>query len=84
MHLLKVAELLKSEHNINLVLDDEIINSIARLGYDKVFGARQLDRVITDRIRGPLSSKILSGELTRGRQVKIRIEGDDLNVYDAS
>jgi len=82
MHLRGVVELLKAEHNINLILDDDIVRSVAELGYDRIFGARPLERVISDRIRGPLSIKLLKGELAKGAQIKIWIEGENLGIYE--
>lgn len=82
MQLGRVAELLKAQHNITLEIDSEISRDVARLGYDNVFGARPLARVISDRIIGPLSTKLLKQEISRGAHIKVRIEGENLGIYE--
>ncbi|MDQ3070611.1 MAG: AAA family ATPase [Acidobacteriota bacterium] len=47
-------------------------------GYDPVFGARPLGRVIQREVRDPLTDEILFGRLEHGGTVTIRVEGDAL------
>ena len=44
---------------------------LAILGYDKAMGARPLNRVISDKIKNPLTDEILFGKLKKGGIVKI-------------
>lgn len=50
---------LKNQHNINLVLTEEVVEHLAKVGYDDKMGARPLARKIDELIRVPLSKKIL-------------------------
>lgn len=50
---------LLSQHNINLILSESLIDHLAEVGYDPKMGARPLARKIDELIRVPLSKKIL-------------------------
>lgn len=50
--------------NINLSLDEEVVDFLARTGYDPKMGARPLGRLIDQVLRVPLSKKILFDRLT--------------------
>jgi ATP-dependent Clp protease ATP-binding subunit ClpB len=43
-------------------------------GYDPVYGARPLKRVIQQRIENPLSSRLLSGDFPEGQTIKIDVD----------
>ncbi len=73
LQLSEFSKLLRERHGVELRADDEAVARIAELGYDPVFGARPLRKVISDRIRAALAEKILRGELKRGGNVKISV-----------
>lgn len=77
----RVAERLK-ERKIELVLSDEAKNWLAERGYDPVFGARPLRRVIQRELETPLSKKILAGEIKDGDRVTVRADARGL-VFEA-
>lgn len=60
-----------SDKNIVLAITMKAKKELARLGYDKLMGARPLQRVITEKIKVPLTDEILFGELKNGGSVKI-------------
>jgi ATP-dependent Clp protease ATP-binding subunit ClpA len=47
-------------------------------GYDKLYGARPLARVIQEHIKKPLAEELLFGKLTKGGLVKVRVEDKKL------
>lgn len=53
---------------------------VAKLGYDPVFGARPLKRVIQRELADPVASLILSGEVGDGSTVAVSSDGSDLRV----
>jgi ATP-dependent Clp protease ATP-binding subunit ClpC len=63
-----------SEHKVNLELTDKAKAWLAKEGYDPIFGARPLRRVIERHIENPLSGKLLRGELKEGDFVRIDID----------
>ena len=49
-----------------------------RSGYDPVYGARPLARVIQTEVRDPLTDEILFGQLEHGGTVRIDLDDDHL------
>ena len=65
-----------ADRNITLILSDGSKELIAKNGYDPVFGARPLKRVIQQYIENPLSLEILEGKIAEGDRVRAEAEGD--------
>jgi len=79
-NLLGIADLLLQklkknlmEKGIELAITDPLKEEIVKLGYDPVFGARQMRRIIQDKVENVLASGLLSGELKRGVKVEIQV-----------
>jgi ATP-dependent Clp protease ATP-binding subunit ClpB len=70
---LQVARLQKrlSERDVHLEVTPAALAAIARAGYDPVYGARPLKRVIQQRIENPLAVELLKGELTEGQTIHV-------------
>ncbi len=62
--------------NIELALSDTALSLIAEKGYDPIYGARPLKRVIQQYIENPLSMEILKGNISDGNRVKAEVEGE--------
>jgi ATP-dependent Clp protease ATP-binding subunit ClpA len=60
-----------SNKNIKISLSIKAKKELARLGYDKLMGARPLNRVIAQHIKQPLTDEILFGQLKNGGSVHI-------------
>ncbi len=60
-----------SDQGIELNIDESGIEYLAKKGYDPVFGARPLKRVIQKEIVNELSKKLLSGEVKKGSQIQV-------------
>ena len=67
-----------AERRVAFQLTPEARAWLATKGYDPVFGARPLGRVIQREVRDPLTDEILFGKLEHGGTVTIRIDGDRL------
>ena len=67
-----------------ITLEPEARAWLAEKGYDPVYGARPLARVIQTEVRDPLTDEILFGRLEHGGTVTIRLEDRQLAfAYDA-
>jgi len=66
------------EKNIQIVADNNAIKWLADKGYDSKMGARPLARIIDNKIKSPLSRKILFGELKDGGTVLLSIDNDEI------
>jgi len=65
-----------ADRNIDLVLSEPALAFIAEKGYDPIYGARPLKRVIQQYIENPLSMAILKGNILDGNRVSAEIDGD--------
>lgn len=77
-NLLKIAELLLSKSRKNLakkdidfIITSELKDKIVELSYDPTFGAREMRRVIQDKVENVLAEALLREDLKRGDKVKI-------------
>jgi ATP-dependent Clp protease ATP-binding subunit ClpB len=64
--------------NIDLTLSEAVKAFISEKGYDPVYGARPLKRVIQQTIENPLSMDILKGNILDGDRVRADIDGDQI------
>ena len=62
------------DRNVHIELTDEAADWLAKNGFDELYGARPLARVIQDSIKKPLADDILFGRLTRGGHVKVQLK----------
>ena len=67
-----------AERRIAITLQPEARRWLAKKGYDPVYGARPLARVIQTEVRDPLTDEILFGALENGGTVTIGLAGDEL------
>ncbi|NYS25844.1 ATP-dependent chaperone ClpB [Rhodobacteraceae bacterium 2376] len=65
---------------ITLELDDSARTWLADEGYDPVFGARPLKRVIQRAVQDPLAEMLLAGEVTDGATVPVTAGPDGLMI----
>lgn len=56
------------DKQIDLHIDENVVAELARLGYDPVFGARQLKRVIQENLEDKLAELIVTGQLKPGSE----------------
>jgi len=61
-----------SEQGITLSFDDAALDSLIEEGYDPVYGARPLKRVIQHRLENPLAQALLAGNFVSGDRVRVR------------
>lgn len=71
-------KLLAGRH-IGLELDDKARKWLADKGYDPVYGARPLKRVIQSHLQNHLAEMILKGEVGDGAVVSVSTKGDGLD-----
>ena len=81
------------DRGIELLLDADAIIELTREGYDPVYGARPMKRVVQRRLENPLATAILDGHLVSGDVVEIglvdeaivlrKVVGDDRRSIDS-
>jgi len=75
IQLKRLAKLLADRH-ITIAVDDKAKAWLANRGYDPVYGARPLKRVIQTHIQNPLATMILEGKIKEGETVRISTSED--------
>jgi ATP-dependent Clp protease ATP-binding subunit ClpA len=72
-----------ADKRVAIELDEDAAAWLAEKGYDPLYGARPLARVIQDRIKRPLADELLFGKLAKGGKVLVTIVDDKLAFHIA-
>ncbi len=84
LQLNNLAKNLKDTRGIEINFSEDVIKKIASLGYDKIYGARPLRKVVNYEIKSVLAEKILKDELKRGDKINVVLENDVLKFIKAN
>lgn len=81
---IQMARLLKrlQARKITLDLDDSARKWLADEGYDPVFGARPLKRVIQNTLQNPLAEMLLAGDVMDGDSIPVTAGSEGLIIGD--
>ncbi len=80
----KELEAQLSERKVKLLVSDEARNWLGGKGYDPLYGARPLARIIQDELKKPLSEELLFGRLKNGGSVQVILKENNLSFEFAS
>jgi ATP-dependent Clp protease ATP-binding subunit ClpA len=67
-----------ADRNVTIELDGLARAWLAEKGYDKLYGARPLGRVIQESVKKPLAEELLFGRLAKGGLVQVTVEDGKL------
>ncbi|MFZ5719465.1 MAG: ATP-dependent Clp protease ATP-binding subunit ClpA [Pseudomonadota bacterium] len=67
-----------ADRHVTIETSDEAADWLAKNGFDELYGARPLARVIQENIKKPLADEILFGRLTKGGHVKVVLKDGKL------
>lgn len=70
------------DKQVTLEIDDDVRDYLAEKGYDRLMGARPMQRLIQDEIKKPLASMILFGDLVNGGVVHLTLEPEATDSKD--
>ncbi|NPA72124.1 MAG: ATP-dependent chaperone ClpB [Gammaproteobacteria bacterium] len=68
-----------SETEVTLSLDEEVLDVLGEAGFDPVFGARPLKRIIQQRIENPLAQRILRGDYPAGSTIVVSYQDNEIS-----
>ncbi len=68
-----------ADRNVTIELSSAAKEWLAERGYDKLYGARPLARVIQEHIKKPLAEELLFGKLAKGGAVKVGLKEGKLD-----
>lgn len=71
---------LLKDRKMTLSISLDARNWLAARGYDPVYGARPLKRVIQKELQDPLARLLLEGRISDGDIIEIGVEGDELSI----
>ena len=77
---LRHLQQLLAERKITLKIDDTAKTWLANTGYDPVYGARPLKRVIQRELQNPLATMLLSGTIKDGEAVRVSVHDGRLTI----
>jgi ATP-dependent Clp protease ATP-binding subunit ClpA len=73
------------ERKVAIDLRPEARAHLAKKGFDPVYGARPLSRLVQTEVRNPLTDEILFGRLEHGGTVHVGFDGEKLTFeYDST
>ena len=72
-------ELQLADRNVHINLDDAAKSWLTEKGYDKLYGARPMGRLIQEKIKQPLAEELLFGKLVHGGEVTVRMKDGTLS-----
>ncbi len=67
-------ELQLADQNVHIKLDDAARAWLTERGYDKLYGARPMARLIQEKIKQPLAEELLFGKLVHGGEVAVHMK----------
>ena len=71
-------ELQLADRDVHIKLDDEARQWLTTKGYDKLYGARPMGRLIQEKIKQPLAEELLFGKLVHGGEVVVKLKDNAL------
>jgi ATP-dependent Clp protease ATP-binding subunit ClpC len=75
----KLGKRLKDmKYTINF--DDTLVDYLAKIGFDEMYGARPLKRAIQDKVEDLLSEEVLTGKMVEGKTYTIKVENEEVKV----
>ena len=71
-----------AERHIDLVLSDEAVAHLVKVGYDPAFGARPLKRAIQKEVETPLARRLVAGEVRAGQTVRVNVGSEQALKFE--
>ena len=72
-------ELQLADRSVHIQLDDASKSWLTEKGYDKLYGARPMGRLIQEKIKQPLAEELLFGKLVHGGEVTVKMKDGALS-----
>ncbi|MDY6829395.1 MAG: ATP-dependent chaperone ClpB [Pseudomonadota bacterium] len=72
-----------AERDLGLEVEDAVLDRLAEVGFDPVFGARPLRRAIQRSLENPLAEALLSGQFVPGDTVRAHLDEGGALAFDA-
>ena len=60
--------------------DETLVDYLAKIGFDELYGARPLKRAIQDKVEDLLSEEVLTGKMVENKSYQIKVDGEEVKV----
>jgi ATP-dependent Clp protease ATP-binding subunit ClpA len=57
-----------------------LVEYLAKVGFDELYGARPLKRAIQDKVEDLLSEEVLTGKMIEGKSYNIKVENEEIKI----
>jgi ATP-dependent Clp protease ATP-binding subunit ClpA len=71
-------ELQLAEQNVHIQFDTDARAWLGERGYDRLYGARPMSRLIQEKVKQPLAEELLFGKLAHGGEVHVSVKDEAL------
>jgi ATP-dependent Clp protease ATP-binding subunit ClpA len=71
-------ELQLADRDVHLGVEDDARAWLTARGYDKLYGARPMARLLQEEVKRPLADELLFGKLVHGGEVRVHLKDDKL------
>jgi len=71
-------ELQLADQNVHIQFDGDARQWLGKRGYDRLYGARPMARLIQEKVKQPLAEELLFGKLAQGGEVHVSVKDDKL------
>ena len=71
-------ELQLAEQNVHVQFDSDARGWLGKRGYDRLYGARPMARLIQEKVKQPLAEELLFGKLRNGGEVHVSVKDEAL------
>jgi ATP-dependent Clp protease ATP-binding subunit ClpA len=72
-------EMQLADRDVHISLTEDAKAWLITRGYDKMYGARPMGRLIQEKIKQPLAEELLFGKLVNGGEVRVHVKDEDLS-----
>lgn len=66
------------ENKVEITIDDAALDLLAERGFDPVFGARPIKRLLQKDVVNVLAKRLIAGQLEQGRQIRVSAENKEI------
>jgi ATP-dependent Clp protease ATP-binding subunit ClpC len=73
-----VTRLKDMKYEISYVVT--LVEYLAKVGFDELYGARPLKRAIQDKVEDLLSEEVLTGKMIEGKSYNIKVESEEIKI----
>ena len=68
------------EMKYTITYDETLVEYLAKVGFDELYGARPLKRAIQDKIEDLLSEEVLTGKMVENKSYQIKVDGEEVKI----